>query len=397
MLVDIEKIVVSDRIRKDFGNIEELANDIQENGLINPPVVTPELQLIAGERRLRACKLLGMNAITVNVMTVRNYEHQLRLEISENENRKEFTFSERVNWARRLEQIEALKAKERIEDPVQNFAEGETGRTRDKVANATGFGSGETYRKAKFIADNASPETIQRLDTGETSIHKEYERLKSQLNQTNQELERVKQERDRALKQASEVRIETKTVEVVPEDYEMAKQKAQELDMQASKLKQELAALKQAGRAEDQQRIQRLEADIKGLQQRPPETIEVVPEKIKRQIQEDQEKINILRRALQAEKEKVQAFELQNTEGFNEKEAESKRRRLQLEAEINSLSLAVEVKSFLQRNAMTSLARGSIASLSPNEKRRIAEAVNMLEEFTKDIKEALESEMVLQM
>ncbi len=184
---------------------------------------------------------------------------------------------------------------------------------------------------------------------------------------------------------------------MVPEDYEMAKQKAQELDMQASKLKQELAALKQAGRAEDQQRIQRLEADIKGLQQRPPETIEVVPEKIKRQIQEDQEKINILRRALQAEKEKVQAFELQNTEGFNEKEAESKRRRLQLEAEINSLSLAVEVKSFLQRNAMTSLARGSIASLSPNEKRRIAEAVNMLEEFTKDIKEALESEMVLQM
>uniref|UniRef100_UPI00164242F3 ParB N-terminal domain-containing protein n=1 Tax=Bacillus thuringiensis TaxID=1428 RepID=UPI00164242F3 len=56
MLIDIKKIKVSDRIRKEFGNIEELANDIKENGLINPPVVTPDHELIAGERRLRACK-----------------------------------------------------------------------------------------------------------------------------------------------------------------------------------------------------------------------------------------------------------------------------------------------------------------------------------------------------
>ncbi|OAA87593.1 ParB N-terminal domain-containing protein [Clostridium ljungdahlii] len=54
MLVDIDKVIVDKRIRKDFGNITELAEDIKENGLINPPVVTPKFQLIAGERRLRA-------------------------------------------------------------------------------------------------------------------------------------------------------------------------------------------------------------------------------------------------------------------------------------------------------------------------------------------------------
>ena len=36
MLVDIEKIRVEDRIRKDLGDISELAKDIEQNGLINP-------------------------------------------------------------------------------------------------------------------------------------------------------------------------------------------------------------------------------------------------------------------------------------------------------------------------------------------------------------------------
>ena len=55
MLIDIEKIKIKDRIRKDFGNVQELADDINENGLINPPVITPDTyELITGERRIRA-------------------------------------------------------------------------------------------------------------------------------------------------------------------------------------------------------------------------------------------------------------------------------------------------------------------------------------------------------
>lgn len=59
MLVDIDRIRLADRIRRDYGDVAELAADIAENGLIQPPLVTPELLLIAGERRLRACKSLG--------------------------------------------------------------------------------------------------------------------------------------------------------------------------------------------------------------------------------------------------------------------------------------------------------------------------------------------------
>ena len=76
MLVEIDKVVVNDRIRKDFGNIEELAQDIKENGLINPPVVTLEFELIAGERRYRAMKSLGWQQIEVRVMSVQDALHK---------------------------------------------------------------------------------------------------------------------------------------------------------------------------------------------------------------------------------------------------------------------------------------------------------------------------------
>lgn len=100
MLIDIEKIVIKDRIRKDFGDIQELADDIQANGLINPPVITPgTYELITGERRIRAMKLLGYKQIEVRPMTVKDAEHQLNLEISENETRKDFSKAERIDYA----------------------------------------------------------------------------------------------------------------------------------------------------------------------------------------------------------------------------------------------------------------------------------------------------------
>lgn len=182
MLVEIEKIKVNNRIRKDFGNIDELANDIKENGLINPPVVSPEMQLLAGERRLRACQQLGWKQIEVRVMTVRDAEHQLNIEINENENRKDFTFSEKLEWARRLERIERVKAEERMK-AGKKIDNGEKGEVREIVARKSGFGNKSTYRQAKFIAEHADEEIINKLDNGEISIYKAYITTKNKINQ----------------------------------------------------------------------------------------------------------------------------------------------------------------------------------------------------------------------
>jgi hypothetical protein len=64
-------IKVSARIRKDMGDIDALAADIAEIGLLQPIVVSPEGKLLAGERRLRAAKKLGWETIDVIVRTER--------------------------------------------------------------------------------------------------------------------------------------------------------------------------------------------------------------------------------------------------------------------------------------------------------------------------------------
>lgn len=109
MLIDIRKIKVTDRIRQEFIGIEELAQDITENGLINPIVVTSDYQLIAGERRLRAHQHMGREKVEVNVMEVRDRAHHLQLEISENEHRRDFTFSERIAYGKRSRNLRESK------------------------------------------------------------------------------------------------------------------------------------------------------------------------------------------------------------------------------------------------------------------------------------------------
>jgi ParB/RepB/Spo0J family partition protein len=69
-LFKISDIVVGTRHRRDMGDIDGLAASIKELGLLQPIVVRPDGVLVAGERRLRAAKLLGWTEIPVNVVDV---------------------------------------------------------------------------------------------------------------------------------------------------------------------------------------------------------------------------------------------------------------------------------------------------------------------------------------
>ncbi|HDJ4817305.1 TPA: ParB N-terminal domain-containing protein [Staphylococcus aureus] len=190
MLIDINKVTVGKRIRKDYGDITSLADDIEDRGLINPPVVTPDYELIAGERRLKAMKKLDYRQIEVRIMSVEDYEHQLKIEISENEERKAFTYSERMDYAKQLERIEAKKAKDRKtsklkqnKDTVTDQGPERKGETRDIVGKASGFGSGRTYERAKYIYENADEETIKEVDEGKKSIRKAHDELRAKEKQ----------------------------------------------------------------------------------------------------------------------------------------------------------------------------------------------------------------------
>lgn len=90
MKVRIDKIIIKDRVRKEFKDIEDLAESIKEIGLIQPIVVTYDNVLIAGHRRLLACRRLNYLDIEVVVIDPKDELHKLDMEMAENVKRDDF-------------------------------------------------------------------------------------------------------------------------------------------------------------------------------------------------------------------------------------------------------------------------------------------------------------------
>ena len=104
----------------------------------------------------------------------------------QNETRKDFSKAERIGYAKRLSVIEELKARERQGERndlniTQNFAECNIGETNNIVANKLNIGSGEQYRKEKYIVDNKeslSPTDFADWDEGKLSTNKAFNKIK---------------------------------------------------------------------------------------------------------------------------------------------------------------------------------------------------------------------------
>ena len=70
----IDRIFVGPRTRRDMGDIAALAASIGDLGLLNPITVDEDGRLLAGARRLAACKLLGWTEIPVTVRCCRGMD-----------------------------------------------------------------------------------------------------------------------------------------------------------------------------------------------------------------------------------------------------------------------------------------------------------------------------------
>ena len=94
--IDITSVQVGDRVRTDFGDIDDLAASIAANGLIQPIIVTSDHRLVAGERRYRAHKKLGWTTIKAVYIEVLDEGHRTMLEATENLIRRDFDWKETV-------------------------------------------------------------------------------------------------------------------------------------------------------------------------------------------------------------------------------------------------------------------------------------------------------------
>lgn len=165
----ISDIKVGHRHRKDMGDLKSLGDSIRRDGLLQPIGVTEKLELVFGERRLRAHKdILKSKTILARVVDVTSI---IAGEYAENEIRKDFTPSERVAIAKTIERKVGNRQGQRTDKLREKIPEVVAGkRTRETAANKAGFGNDKTYRQASKVVQNGTAKLIQAMDDGRISI-----------------------------------------------------------------------------------------------------------------------------------------------------------------------------------------------------------------------------------
>lgn len=122
MLIKISEILIEDRQRTEYGNIEALAFGIKRHGQIAPIVVSEimsagianvyegkKYKLIAGERRTRARSMNGDTEIEAILWSDADELVHAEIELEENINRKELTWQEQVAGVKKLDEIKRKK------------------------------------------------------------------------------------------------------------------------------------------------------------------------------------------------------------------------------------------------------------------------------------------------
>jgi len=155
----IQSIAIAERTRKQMGDISGLARSIQEIGLLHPIVIDDKNQLIAGQRRLKACESLGWGSVPVHVVPL---DDIVRGEFDENTVREDFLPSEMDAIRKKFQEREQAAAKDRQggrgRDRSGKFPEqSKTGQSRDKIAKVAGI-SGRTLQKISEVCEAAKAE-----------------------------------------------------------------------------------------------------------------------------------------------------------------------------------------------------------------------------------------------
>lgn len=158
----IASIHIGERTRRDLGDLSGLAASIAELGVLQPVVVDDEGNLIAGARRIAACKRLGLAEIPVHVaMSLDDALLRLKAERDENVCRKDFNPEEAVYMARSLEPLEREAARARQVAAGERHGRGQIAPPNFGEAISRDKHSGESGRRIAAEAGLSEPTLLR--------------------------------------------------------------------------------------------------------------------------------------------------------------------------------------------------------------------------------------------
>jgi 16S rRNA G966 N2-methylase RsmD len=209
--ISIESVKITDRTRKDHGDINSLAESISSVGLLQPIVINEDNELIDGQRRIKACIKLGLTEIPFYRV---NLEEIILGEFHANSNRKEFTTSERVALSNAVQEYIQIQSKgagrPRTNEIIKNESHSDTtnitksshdnnncksnvvklttfsGRLKDNVSKYFGISRNTLDKERKIVeAAKNNPQSFeelrQKVDRKKISVDKAYNDIQRQI------------------------------------------------------------------------------------------------------------------------------------------------------------------------------------------------------------------------
>lgn len=218
--VDVEKLKAHSYNENIYGTEklpDDFLNSIRMLGVLVPLTIKNNGTIISGHRRWRAAKILGLKTVPVQLVDYDSELDEQEAIIAFNKQREK-TFSQKMREAEEIEIIERKRAKERqahgetapgrtLPDMLPEASKGET---RDKVADAVGFGSGRTYDRARKVWKTAkegnekAQQIVSRLDKKQITIHKAYKEV---CKQKKRDEKRAYQEEPELLSSSIEIEL----------------------------------------------------------------------------------------------------------------------------------------------------------------------------------------------
>lgn len=103
--IKLESIIIGERFREDFGNLDELMESIKEKGIIQPVTVDSNLNLLAGGRRCAAATKLGLPTVPAIIRDFVDEIDSREIELMENVHRKDFNWAEQAKLVKRIDEL----------------------------------------------------------------------------------------------------------------------------------------------------------------------------------------------------------------------------------------------------------------------------------------------------
>jgi ParB family transcriptional regulator, chromosome partitioning protein len=119
--IEVEKVIIRKRVRKNLGDLSSLMESMRKHGLLNPIVINNRNELVAGHRRTEAARRLGWTTIEARIVDNDEDADLVEMEIEENTQRKNLTTDELAEAYLRLDRMRHPSFFTRVRRAIARF------------------------------------------------------------------------------------------------------------------------------------------------------------------------------------------------------------------------------------------------------------------------------------